>query len=181
MNSFRSALDDVPPLWLVPWPLACTDLWPALCQTLSGTHDYTAFVHKDERARQSHLLTVRSIDYQVQNERVCECHANSSIVTAQFQFHATGFRRGMVRHLVGFFVQCARRRNVMSEDDDDDANTNDSQNNILPVENLWNDLELYWKQYIESAPASGLCLESVTYNDDNDNSPKTHCTKFHRL
>eukprot|EP00977_Amphora_coffeiformis_P024939 scaffold17685_cov169-Amphora_coffeaeformis.AAC.3 len=160
IHSFRSALDDSPPLWLVPWPLYQTDqIWPALCQQLQGSHDYTSFVHKDERgpSHEPHILTVDHIEYHVQRCTLSSCPPNSHIITAQFEFHAAGFRRGMVRHLMGFLVQCARKSWLSS---DHDATP--------PVQNLWNDLDSYWKSYIESAPASGLCLESVTYDPVNN-------------
>ena len=158
IHSFRSALDDVPPLWLVPWPLYQThQIWPALCQQLQGTHDYRSFVHKDERrGDEPHILMVDLIDYQVQR---CTSSTHSHIITAQFEFHAAGFRRGMVRHLVGFLVQCARKPWSL-------ASNRDAA--MPPVQNLWNDLDTYWKPYIESAPASGLCLESVTYDPENE-------------
>ena len=170
IHSFRSALDDVSPLWLVPWPLYQTDkIWPALCRQLQGTHDYTPFVHKDERGQphEPHILTVDRIEYQVQHRTVSFHPPHSHIITAGFEFHAAGFRRGMVRHLIGFLVQCARKP------------WPSHHNTMHSIENLWNDSDSYWKQYIESAPASGLCLESVTYDLANnpENTKETNRPK----
>jgi tRNA U38,U39,U40 pseudouridine synthase TruA len=74
---------------------------------------------------------------------------NVETVTGQFVFEATGFRRTMLRNIVGYFVDQCRVR------DDEDGTTI-----VMEDKDPFGD-EMAGK--INAAPASGLCLESVTY------------------
>ena len=119
VHTMRNALLDSPCLWLVPWPL-CDDIFPTLCQALSGTHDYTLFAHKEARDMyQHHILTVE-LQFQV----IESSHSTNTgtrrngvgdegfgeVVTAKFWARSKGFRRTMVRNLVGFCVRMATRK-----------------------------------------------------------------------
>jgi len=126
--TLRSAFDS-PVLWLCPWELDALKLEKA-AKCLEGTHDFTPFVHKSDRESRSHHMTVDAVTVQFSKETYG--------TTAHLTFQAKGFRRSMVRNMVGYSVDVARG---------------------LVVENKWPDGEAI----INSAPASGLCLEGVYY------------------
>jgi len=127
---------DPPCLWLCPWPLDDSQL-PSLCAQLTGNHDYSAFIHKDDRAKRSYLIALKSFDVVMIHE------TSDQIVTVQFRLEAKGFGRSMVRNLVGFVVDVSRGHvdaNVVGE--------------IWSADNA---------DLVHSAPASGLCLEKVWF------------------
>lgn len=145
-NSFRCALDS-PCLWLVPWALDDSAI-ESLCAFLQGHHDYSAFVHKDDRKARSHLLTVDHFRFDtlhVSNEEAPH-------VTGRFVVQAKGFRRSMIRNLVGFCIDVCRGCVSFANWDMDD---------------IWNAPETSAAR-IRSAPASGLCLEYVQFLDDRN-------------
>jgi tRNA pseudouridine38-40 synthase len=138
-NTFRHAFDSSC-LWIVPWSID-DSVFSDLCNLLRGSHDYSCFVHKHDRNQtRGHAITVDAIDFEILNET----KEPAPVVTARFQFKAKGFRRGMVRNLVGFCVDVAR--------------------GLVDVEIA----KLIWQhsnaaKLVNAAPASGLCLESVEY------------------
>lgn len=116
----------------------------ALCKFLQGQHDFEAFVHKKERTKQSHDILLSSMVYEMQHETA----EDAPVVTARFVLEARGFRRNMVRNLVGFCVDVCRGR-------DDFAG--------FDLDKLWaGEPEVADK--ICCAPAAGLCLEWVKYD-----------------
>jgi len=171
LNSIRHALDDPPCLWVCPWPLD-DSLMSKLLEQLQGTHDYSAFVHKEDRQAKNNTLTI-AIDFVVMETRtdyyqpttivgddgdsneVAAAAAAAAIpvdfVTARFDFKGKGFRRSMLRNLVGYSVDvCRGLDGVPPVDRVLDSNSSNNNNNGTSVA-------------ICAAPASGLCLESVSY------------------
>jgi tRNA pseudouridine38-40 synthase len=145
VHSLRSA-HDTPVLWLVPWPLE-TDAWPLLQAALQGTHDYTPFVHRKDRDERSHVMTIDKAAYDILQEST-DGFPGTTVVTARWTFTARGFRRSLVRNLVGFIVQCSRP-----------GQTRVRPWSMGPAEDDTKD----WTAYIEAAPASGLSLDRVDY------------------
>ena len=159
LNSIRHALNDPPCLWVCPWALDDTHL-PKLVERLQGTHDYSAFVHKAVRKERENTLTVSSIQFTVMNTRTDFYYYETNgdgpgkeepfavpvdFVTARFEFAAKGFRRTMLRNLVGYCVDVCR-----------------GLEGVPAVDQVF-DAEIGPKARINAAPASGLCLESVSY------------------
>lgn len=164
LNSIRHALDDPPCLWVCPWALDDA-LLPKLLEQLQGTHDYSAFVHKEDRHAKNNTLTI-SIEFVVLETRTDYYEPTSTaeddgndkeaeaaafpvdFVTARFDFKGKGFRRSMLRNLVGYSVDvCRGLDSVPSVERVFDSNSNNNGHSVA----------------ICAAPASGLCLESVTY------------------
>ncbi|KAL3795538.1 hypothetical protein HJC23_009251 [Cyclotella cryptica] len=108
-------------VWLSPWPLDPTILHPA-CQAFVGLHDFTNFIHKEDRKKESecnigtlcsektHKIDLVRFDIDLQKEKL-EGSSDPSIplvYNAAFTLSAKGFRRQMIRNLVGFVVDVAR-------------------------------------------------------------------------
>ena len=141
MYSFRHALDS-PCLWLCPWALD-DSLLPDLCEQLQGEHNYRAFVHKQNRDDQSQILTIQRMSVtteQVSDEPV-------PVIVTRFELQAKGFRRTMVRNLVGYCVDVCRGLDTVVE---------------LDWNTIWSGSDAVGDR-INAAPASGLCLERVVY------------------
>jgi len=138
-NCIRSALDPKT-LWVSPWTLDDSNL-TKYCQLLTGEHDYSAFVHKRSRREKDNVLTVDAFTYTCLEET----KEDAPVVTIQFQVEAKGFRRGMVRNLVGFVVDLCRGEVSESIFDTIWSGTDEA---ALAV---------------HSAPPFGLCLEHVEY------------------
>jgi tRNA pseudouridine(38-40) synthase len=163
-NSFRHAFDS-PCCWVVPWPLD-DSLMESLCRYLQGRHNFAAFVHKDSRQQHRpssgggegdggigrddedddearHEITLDSMRYEI----LSESREDAAVVTARLVFESKGFRRSMVRNLVGFCVDICRGLPMV---------TGDSF--------IWHEV---WSEpaasKIHAAPACGLCLEWVRY------------------
>jgi tRNA pseudouridine(38-40) synthase len=145
-HSFRSAMESSC-LWLVPWALEDFQM-SRICEFLQGSHDFAAFVHKDDRQKRSHVLTLSKMIFETKTVTTAEGEA--PVVTGRFVVEAVGFRRSMVRNLVGFCVDVCRGCDDLKNWD-------------------WNNL---WTatsdaaQKVRSAPASGLCLEYVKHKDE---------------
>jgi tRNA U38,U39,U40 pseudouridine synthase TruA len=71
-----------------------------LCRQLAGVHDYSCFVHTDDWRKHDNVLDVTKFDVEYFNMSKEEGPA----VTVKFTLEAKGFRRTMVRNLVGFVV-----------------------------------------------------------------------------
>jgi tRNA U38,U39,U40 pseudouridine synthase TruA len=199
-----------PTLRHVPWALDDSIL-SQLCQTLQGTHDYSVFVHKKVRYDKSQVMTIDSIDFEIiKEERIprehhpvsatlpCDektlCSATAAtavhVVTARLVFRAQGFRRTMVRNLVGFCVDRCRgspafgaQATTAANDDTASAPAttaaanDDTASAPPPPTCLWNDNQLWTfdtqtveqvASKIHAAPASGLCLDHVLYGGNKD-------------
>jgi tRNA pseudouridine38-40 synthase len=138
-QSARSAMDS-PCLWLCPWVLDDSKLYE-LCQRLQGQHSFRSFVHRADRNLRDHNLTLD----RVWVEALSCTREDAPVVTVRLWFQAKGFRRSMVRNLVGFCVDVCRG---MYQPDWDA---------------LWEGSDEI-AQKVHSAPACGLCLESVAYS-----------------
>jgi tRNA pseudouridine38-40 synthase len=140
-NTVRSALDS-PCLWVCPWALDDGKM-EALCRHLQGEHDFQAFVHKEDRRKRDHTLALQTMRFTV----LSETSEAAPVVTARLVCEAKGFRRSMVRNLVGFCVDACRGHDGMDD---------------MCLDDLWSGDEAIADK-IHSAPASGLCLERVDY------------------
>jgi tRNA pseudouridine38-40 synthase len=138
-NTVRSALDP-PTVWVCPWALDDSKV-DEFCQRLTGTQDYSAFVHKKARRERENIITVDKLVC----ERLAETNENAPVVTVRFLVESQKFRRSMVRNLVGFLVDLCR---------------GSVQESIL--DELWTGTDDVANQ-VHSAPACGLCLEYVAY------------------
>jgi tRNA pseudouridine38-40 synthase len=137
-NTIRSALDP-PTIWVCPWVLDDSNI-DSLCEKLTGTHDYTAFVHKSTRKERENILLVK-----LSCDRLEETKEECPVVTVRFRVESKGFRRSMVRNLVGFIVDICR--GTVDE-------------SIFDC--LWTGTDDVAAE-VHSAPAFGLCLECVHY------------------
>jgi tRNA pseudouridine38-40 synthase len=138
-QSIRSGLDPAA-LWVCPWALDDSQL-DELCRRLAGDHDYSAFVHRQARRDKENALTVERLVC----ERLHETKEDAPVMTVRFVVEAKGFRRSMVRNLVGFLVDVCRGT---------------VEESIF--ETLWTGTDEVADK-VHSAPACGLCLEHVLY------------------
>jgi tRNA pseudouridine38-40 synthase len=143
----RSALDATSSTcWLVPWPLDDTRL-DFFCCLLTGTHDYSAFVHKDARKERENTMTVRRVECQ----RIHTASRDGApICDVRFVVEAKGFGRSQVRNMIGFLVDLCRGA---------------IKDTAFRPATLWANPDELAKE-IHAAPACGLCLEKVVYSDD---------------
>jgi len=145
LHSFRHALDP-PCLWVCPWALDDQPL-PELCQRLQGEHDYFAFVHRNERHEggRSHVMTVDRITLTLSQIISQDDDEEAPVIVARMEFEAQGFRRSMIRNLVGYCVDVCR-----------------GQIPLMDWDTLWSGTDDVASK-VNAAPASGLCLERVSY------------------
>jgi len=130
---------DAACLWLCPWALDDSAM-AENCQALSGQHDFYAFVHKEERNKRSNDVVLETFSYNVLEET----REAAPVVTAQFFLEAKGFRRSMVRNLIGLLVDHCRGE-------------------VSAIERVWEANEEA-ARLVNAAPACGLCLEQVWFN-----------------
>ena len=160
-QTFRTALDDSPCLWLCQDPLDDHYLIPEVCRQLAGTHDYSAFVHKAARDEKDNTLTITRLDFEILQEyKLPSLHLleqpdlsdtnnnhpgeeEPQILLGRFIVEGQRFRRTMVRNLVGFAVDVAKGKEAML------------------TETFWTTPEA--AKRVHSAPPTGLCLEFVKY------------------
>ena len=138
-NTIRSGIDSRT-VWVCPWTLNDSNM-RKYCHQLTGEHDYSAFVQKKSRREGSNILTVEAYDYEILDETF----EAAPVVVVRFQVIAKGFRRGMVRNLVGFVVDLCRGH--VSES---------------AFESIWSGTDEV-AALVHSAPPFGLCLENVEY------------------
>ena len=136
-HCIRSA-HDAPCLWICPWALNDTII-PSLCHKLTGTHDYSAFIHKSDRQNHNNVKDVTRFDFELLQETL----EHVPTITARFCLEARGFGRSMVRNLVGFVVDVSRANIDVDE-----------------VDGMWTAAKA---GLVHAAPASGLCLEKVWF------------------
>lgn len=130
---------DAACLWVCPFALDDRAM-AENCQALSGQHDFYAFVHKEERNKRSNDFVLETFLYNVLDET----KEAAPVVTVQFILEAKGFRRSMVRNLIGFLVDYCRGE-------------------VPTIERVWEANEEA-ARLVKAAPASGLCLEQVWFN-----------------
>jgi hypothetical protein len=110
-----------------------------------------------------HYLTIHSMEFSIlsetfrgghekNNNKSCE-NEIAPIVLAQFHVKGPRFRMHMVRRLIGYCVDVARRRQKGGIEE-----------GLAPfsARQLWSGAEDIAQQ-IHAAPASGLCLEHIEY------------------
>lgn len=163
-QTFRTALDDSPCSWLCQDPIDDQQLLPEVCRRLSGTHDYSAFVHKAARDEKDNTLTVSRLQFEVLQEyelpslylvepspptddtgELQQQREEMQIVLGRFVVEGQRFRRTMVRNLVGFAVDVAKGKQEML------------------TESFWSTPVVEAAKQVHSAPPTGLCLEFVKY------------------
>ena len=144
----RSALDATAnTCWLVPWPLDDTKI-DYFCSLLRGTHDYSAFVHKDARKERNNMMTVSRVECQRIKTSMKD---GAPICDVRFVVEAKGFGRSQVRNMIGFIVDLCRG----------------TIKDVDIVDHPWSNPDELAK-LINAAPACGLCLEEVFYSEGND-------------
>ena len=88
------------------------------------------------------------------------------VVTATFRIEAKGFRRSMIRNLIGFIVDLGRGEIpcpfTTTIDNDDDIKSANSSPSLSLRDRIWTGSEDIAK-LVNQAPACGLCLEYVQY------------------
>lgn len=138
-NTLRDAWDRNN-VWICPWALDDSNL-QSLCQRMTGEHDYSAFVHKKARKDKSNILTVEKFTVKVLNET----NEDAPVVNIMFIVEAKGFRRSMVRNLVGLVVDICR-----------------GAVDVSILDEVWTGTDTVARK-VNSAPACGLCLEHVWF------------------
>jgi len=147
--------DSTDQLWFVPWALDATAL-KQVCTILSGEHDFSAFVHKEQRAERDHTLTIRMDAIFHENDD----DATPSATNVTFVLESPRFRRSMVRNLVGFVVDvCRGKPEAVKVLGGMSLSVPNAEREIF----VCKDAALV----VHSAPACGLCLEKVIYEGDN--------------
>lgn len=136
--------------WVCPWALDDTAI-DEYCTMLTGTHDYSAFVHKDARTGRDNHMTVERFVCERIGVTVRDGMNMAPICDVKFIIEAKGFGRAQVRNMIGFLVDLCRGAFF------DDGRT---KRNI--VERML-DCPSAPPTHIHAAPACGLCLEKVFY------------------
>ncbi|KAL7531323.1 hypothetical protein ACHAXR_003978 [Thalassiosira sp. AJA248-18] len=184
-------IDDHNTVWLCPWSLDPT-LMRRACNAFVGRHDFVNFVHKAERKKTNKQQTGESIhhvsgtaekkkspheidllEFKVGMSQPEKEEDSSStliippVINATFTLRAKGFHRSMVRNLVGFVVDVARGLRSV----DDIPALLLTAKEITPEDgcSISNKSrgELLLASMVNSAPACGLCLAKVDYEQDN--------------
>lgn len=150
--------------WICPWSLD-PNVISRVCARMEGAHDFSSFVHKAERNKKDNVINLLKFQAQVYRDddgeissesendntenKIGEEPLENKPMMLKFTVEARGFRRGMVRLLVGFVIDVARGK--VKEDEVDLAlnSSNDSDDSAYTV---------------HSAPACGLYLAKVKYS-----------------
>jgi len=161
-NTLRRA-HDPNSIWICPWALD-ERLVQKACKLLSGSHDFSCFVVKSDRRKRDNNIdlkkfkvTLRDDDdddngseddesYPAKVKKSGEETSEAIPCSALFTLEAGGFRRQMVRRLVGFAVDIGRGYCCL--DDIPKVLTGTDEAASL----------------VNAAPACGLCLSKVEYN-----------------
>ncbi|KAL7522873.1 hypothetical protein ACHAWX_007629 [Stephanocyclus meneghinianus] len=159
-------------VWLCPWPLDPTILHPA-CQAFVGLHDFSNFIHKEDRNKLSkcnigtlfdqnrHRIDLIRFDIDQQIEM--EGNSDPSIphvYNATFTLSAKGFHRQMIRNLVGFVVDVARGVRSL-----ENIVTLLQGTTLSSVDLKGANAATY---SVNAAPACGLHLDKVVYLHDRN-------------
>ncbi|KAL7549290.1 hypothetical protein ACHAWF_012565 [Thalassiosira exigua] len=157
-------------VWLCPWPLDPALLIQA-CEKFVGRHDFSNFVHKEERRKaldpkatppapgkkSPHDIDLTQFKVDVTPEEDGD-PALPPVINATFTLQAKGFHRSMVRNLVGFTVDVARGARYLNNiplllmEDEATQSLIDGISSTKPLASI-----------VHSAPACGLCLSKVEY------------------
>ena len=152
-----------PACWECPWELNLVALQD-ICENLEGRKDFSRFVDKRDVFTKDNIIDLLKFKARIvtddgfglfggdKNDNSSASHFASSSVLIQLTAEAVGFRRGMVRYLVGYAVDAARGKVPPM---------------YLPQQNYifsssQDEIENGFK--INSAPACGLYLAKVVYD-----------------
>lgn len=158
-NLLRSAMDPMNGrCWIVPWTLDDSKL-EEYCTVLTGTHDFSAFVHKSSREQPS--KHPRTIDILRMDVIRTLNQDGADICDVRFTTEAKGFGRNQVRYMIGFLIDLCRgdgRGELASDIQPADGGERLAQW-------LWNDEQDYetLASKIQKAAACGLVLEKVYF------------------
>lgn len=137
-------------LWVCPWALD-DRLLVRTCDALAGRHEFSCFVHKQDRRKKDNNIHLSKFDARMltrQDEDESDTESGEApACDVIFTLEAPGFRRSMVRNLVGFVVDLCRGQ--CAWDDVPKVLTGKDEHANL----------------VNAAPASGLCLAKVCYDD----------------
>ena len=129
-----------------------------------------------ERDDTSHILQQQNHQQHVKSISIMEGDDGISkssdepvvVVTATFRIEAKGFRRSMIRNLIGFIVDLGRGEipcpftTTTVNNNDDIKSSNSSPSSSSLRDRIWTGTEDVAK-LVNQAPACGLCLEFVQY------------------
>ena len=152
-NTLRSA-HDPSNMWICPWALD-ENLIQKVCHLLQGQHDFSSFVVKcDRRSRDNNIdlkrfsvsfkdaVNIEDDDGADKNDMV---NSDDIPCKATFTLETGGFRRQMVRRLIGFVVDVARGQCSLDNIDEILKGSDEAA------------------QQVHAAPACGLTLSKVEY------------------
>lgn len=152
-NTLRSA-HDPPNMWICPWALD-ENLIQKVCHLLQGQHDFSSFVVKCDRSSRNNTIYLKrfSVSFkdvvEDEDEDAGDIMDNSDDTSipcnATFVLEAGGFRRQMVRRLIGFVVDVARGHCSLDNIDETLKGSDEAA------------------QQVHAAPACGLTLSKVEY------------------
>jgi tRNA pseudouridine(38-40) synthase len=151
-NTLRRA-HDRSNVWICPWALD-VELIRKACNSLQGQHDFSSFVVKCDRRNRDNLIHLKTFSVSFKDAIDIEDDDSNNNVdiaaddipcNATFTLEAGGFRRQMVRRLIGFVVDVAR-----------------GQYNLGNIEDILKGIDDAAQQ-VNAAPACGLCLSKVDY------------------
>jgi tRNA pseudouridine(38-40) synthase len=151
-NTLRSA-HDPSNMWICPWALD-EKLIQRACHLLQGQHDFSSFVVKcDRRSRNNEIYLKRfsvsfkdAVDVEDDADDIMDNSDDTSIpCNATFVLEAGGFRRQMVRRLIGFVVDVARGHCSLDSIEETLKGSDEAA------------------QQVHAAPACGLTLSKVEY------------------
>lgn len=146
-NTIRRA-HDPSNVWICPWALD-VELVEKACNLLQGQHDFSSFVVKADRRSRDNNIDLRrfSVCFKdaIDQEDAHDLYAHDVPCNATFTLEAGGFRRQMVRRLIGYVVDVAR-----------------GDCNIDSIEEVLKGSDEAAQQ-VNAAPACGLCLSKVEY------------------
>jgi tRNA pseudouridine(38-40) synthase len=164
-HTLRSALDDHNRLWICPWALDLDALFHT-CEMMQGTHDYSNFIHKEDRGRRDNTMTIDEVKFVIDREKTewidvsdenftgddgtntTTTNIASRVITGRFRLTAASFRRSTVRLIVQFCIDASRVPAVVAASTPTDIFATTTTTTTAGR---------------ATAPACGLCLVSVTY------------------
>ena len=162
VNSFRRAFG--PRCWNCPWMLNVKKIQEA-CNALEGKHDFALFTHRRDRFNKQKLTDLIRFRAEILdsinifgniNDSRTDLFGSHQPILMKFTAEAEGFRRGMVRHLVGYVVDFARGI----------INDEYSPKNIFKKSSINGAFKSNREgAQISSAPACGLYLAKVDFAD----------------
>ena len=153
-NTMRRA-HDPSNVWICPWALD-VELAENVCNLLQGQHDFSSFVVKADRRSRDNNIDLRrfSVCFKdaVDQDNEEGDGSNATIdnaddvpCNATFTLEAGGFRRQMVRRLIGYVVDVARGHCKLDRVEEVLQGSDEAA------------------QQVNAAPACGLCLSKVEY------------------